>query len=271
MASGRLAETEGRIRLHKRLESRYASTRRDVVVYLPPGYDSNGRARYPVLYLQDGQNLFDPATGFAGNEWRADAVADDAIRNGRVTPLIIVGVYNGGTRRISEFTPTRNAKMRKGGKASNYTAMVVREVKPLIDGTYRTMKGCECTGIGGSSLGGLLALTAGLSEPRTFSRVAALSPSIWWDGRVLLSIVEKWKGKKRPRIWMDIGTNEGDSPQVMIQDARALRDALTAKGWREGADLQYREVQGAQHNEYAWGSRLGQVLEYLFPATSASR
>jgi predicted alpha/beta superfamily hydrolase len=266
MASGRLAEAEGRIRLHKRLESRYASTRRDLVVYLPPGYDPAGRTRYPVLYLQDGQNLFDPATGFAGNEWRADAVADDAIGNGRVSPLIIVGVYNGGTRRISEFTPTRNVKMRKGGKAKNYTSMVVREIKPLIDSTYRTMKGCESTGIGGSSLGGLLALTAGLAEARTFSRVAAMSPSIWWDGRVLLSIVQKWKGTKRPRIWLDMGGNEGDSPQLMIQDARALRIALIAKGWTEGADLRYREVPGAQHNEYAWGSRFGQVLEYLFPA-----
>jgi predicted alpha/beta superfamily hydrolase len=265
MASGRLAEAEGRIRLHKRLESRYASTRRDVVVYLPPGYDPGGRTRYPVLYLQDGQNLFDPATGFAGNEWRADAVADDAIGNGRVSPLIMVGVYNGGARRISEFTPTRNVKMRKGGKAKNYTSMVVREIKPLIDSTYRTMKGCESTGIGGSSLGGLLALTAGLAEARTFSRVAAMSPSIWWDGRVLLSIVQKWKGTKRPRIWLDMGDNEGDSPQLMIQDARALRIALIAKGWTEGADLRYREVPGAEHNEYAWGSRFGQVLEYLFP------
>jgi predicted alpha/beta superfamily hydrolase len=266
MASGRLAEKEGRIRLHKRLESRYASTRREVVVYLPPGYDSGARARYPVLYLQDGQNLFDPATAFAGNEWRADAVADEAISAGRVRPLIIAGVYNGSTRRISEFTPTRNATMRKGGKASNYTAMLIREIKPLIDSTYPTAKGCESTGIGGSSLGGLLALTAGLAEPRTFGRVAAISPSVWWDGRVVLNIVEKWQGTKRPRIWMDIGTNEGDSPQVTVQDARALRDALAAKGWKEGADLQYREVPGAQHNEYAWGSRFSEVLEYLFPA-----
>ena len=266
MASGRPAEAEGRIRLHRQLESRYASTRRDVVVYLPPGYDAAAKTRYPVMYMQDGQNLFDPATGFAGNEWRADAVADDLIRKGRITPLIVVGIYNGGARRISEYTPTRNARLRKGGKAANYTAMLVREVKPLMDSTYRTLKSADSTAIGGSSLGGLLALTAGLAEPRVFGRLAVMSPSVWWDGRAILGIVESWKGTKRPRIWLDMGTNEGASPQAMIQDSRSLRDALVSKGWSEGAELQYREVRAAQHNEHAWGARLGQVLEYLFPA-----
>ena len=265
MASGRPAETEGRIRLHRRLESRYASTRRDVVVYLPPGYESAGPARYPVMYLQDGQNLFDPATGFAGNEWRADAVADSAIHRGRVTPLILVGIYNGGARRISEYTPTRNARLRKGGKAANYTSMLTREVKPLIDSTYRTLKAADGTGIGGSSLGGLVALTAGLAQPKVFGKLAVMSPSIWWDERVVLGIVEKWKGTKRPRIWMDMGTNEGSSPHAMLQDSRALRAALVDKGWAESEDLRYREVRGAQHNEWAWGARFAEVLEYLFP------
>lgn len=263
MASGRRAEQENRIRLHRRMESRYASTRRDAVVYLPPGYDDNPRTRYPVLYMQDGQNLFDPATGFAGQEWGADGTADHLIQQNRIAPVIIVGVYNGGARRISEYTPTRNARMRKGGKASNYAAMLAREVKPLIDSTYRTQK--SVSAIGGSSLGGLLALVAALAEPRIFSRAAVMSPSVWWDGRSVLNIVAKWKGAKRPRLWVDMGTAEGASPQATLQDARSLRDALTEKGWIAGEDLCYREIHGGQHNEHAWGTRFGQVLEWLFP------
>ena len=112
--------------------SRYLSTPRDLIVYLPPGYEESD-ARYPVLYLQDGQNLFDAATAFAGNEWRADITADDLIRRGCIEPLILVGLYNTGVRRISEYTPTRDRRLRKGGKADRYAQMLAREVKPFID------------------------------------------------------------------------------------------------------------------------------------------
>ena len=110
------AKDDGRIRLHTRFPSRYLSTPRNLIVYLPPGYEASGE-RYPVLYLQDGQNLFDSATAFAGNEWRADITADDLIRRGRIESLILAGVYNAGVRRISEYTPTRDRLSRKGGKA----------------------------------------------------------------------------------------------------------------------------------------------------------
>ena len=98
------AKDDGRLRLHPRFPSRYLSTPRDVLVYLPPEYQTS-EVRYPVLYLQDGQNLFDAATAFGGNEWRADITADDLIRRGTVEPLILVGLYNTGVRRISEYTP----------------------------------------------------------------------------------------------------------------------------------------------------------------------
>ena len=109
----------------------------------------------------------------------------------------------------------------------------------------------------------LIGLT--LSEIATdFHRLVRNAGTVRWDGRVLLNIVEKWKDAKRPRIWVDMGTEEGNAPQAMIQDARALREALVRKGWAEGADLMYREIRGAGHNESAWGARFGQVLEYLF-------
>src|SRR5260370_36773087 len=130
------AKDEGRIRLLPRFATRYLSTGRELVVYLPPGYDTSP-ARYPVLYMQDGQNLFDPATAFLGQDWRADVTADHLIRRGAIEPMIIVGLYNTGVRRISEYTPTRDPSRRKGGKGARYAMMLAREGKPFIDSAVR--------------------------------------------------------------------------------------------------------------------------------------
>lgn len=219
-----------------------------------------------MLYLQDGQNLFDAATAFYGNEWRADRIADDAIRAGRVEPLILVGLYNTGVRRISEYTPTRDPRMRKGGKAERYAQMLAREVKPFIDHTYRTRKSVADAGVGGSSLGALVSLVAGLRYPRVFGKLALMSPSVWWDEHSILSLIEAWTPVRCPRVWLDTGTEEGNNPAKVVADARLMRDALTAKG----CDLRYQEAQGHQHNEAAWSARFGDVLEYLFPVGHAS-
>jgi predicted alpha/beta superfamily hydrolase len=256
----RRAKDDGRLRLHPRFPSRYLSTPRDILVYLPPGYDE-AEARYPVLYLQDGQNLFDAATAFAGNEWRADMIADDEIARGCVEPLIIVGLYNTGIRRVSEYTPTRDRRTRKGGKAERYALMLAREVKPFIDTTYRTRKPAYDTGVGGSSLGALVSLVAGLRYPRVFGKLALMSPSVWWDEHSILSLIDAWTPPRPQRVWLDTGTEEGNSPAKVVADARLMRDALAAKGM----ELHYEEAQGHQHNEAAWSARFGAVLEYLFP------
>ena len=258
------AADEGRLRYHRRFASKYLSTRRDVVVYLPPGYDAGAKARYPVFYLQDGQNLFDPATAFGGEDWQADLTIDRLIRQGAIPPLILVGIYNTGVRRISEYTPTRDPQLRKGGKAERYAQMLAREIKPFIDSEYRTAKSAACTGVGGSSLGALAALATGLCYPGVFGRMALISPSVWWDSRAVLRMVEEYRSRARARIWLDIGTEEGEHPRGAVEDARLLRDAFEAKGWRQGEDLCYREFQRAGHNERSWGGRFGFVLEYLF-------
>ncbi|MCX6631201.1 MAG: alpha/beta hydrolase-fold protein [Candidatus Solibacter sp.] len=258
------AKHQRRIRLHPRFASRHLSTPRDIVVYLPPGYD-NGDARCPVLYLQDGQNLFDPHTAFGGEDWRADVTADELILRGAVEPLIIVGIYNTGVRRISEYTPTKDPRRRKGGKGDRYATMMARELKPFIDREYRTRRPAAHCGVGGSSLGGLVALETGLLYPRVFGRLAILSPSVWWDNRSILEMVRAYKFETRARLWLDSGTDEGDAPQQSIADLRLLRDALTEKGWREGVDLRCSEAPGAAHNERAWAARFGDVLQYLFP------
>ena len=260
------AKEDGRLRLHPRFPSRYLSTARTLIVYVPPDYETSS-ARYPVLYLQDGQNLFDPATAFGGADWRADVTADDLIRRGRIEPLIMVGIYNTGVRRVSEYTPTRDPRSRKGGKASRYAQMLAREVKPFIDRNYRTKKAACETGVGGSSLGALASLVAGIDYPRVFGRMALLSPSVWWDGGSILPLVRAWKPARPSRIWLDVGTAEGSEPDKVVADARLLRDALYGRC----VELRYCESVGHLHNEQAWGERFGGVLEYLFPPSDGAR
>jgi predicted alpha/beta superfamily hydrolase len=259
------AKAEGRLRIHSRFASSFLSSRRDAIVYLPREYETS-KERYPVFYLQDGQNLFDPATAFLGQAWGADVIADELIGSGLIRPLIMVGIYNAGVRRISEYTPTRDPRLRKGGKAERYAAMLVRELKPFIDREYRTLKSADHTGVGGSSLGGLVSLVTALTYPRVFGRMALLSPSVWWDNRVILQKVQEVRWSRRPRTWLDVGTAEGDSPQQVVEDVRKLKSVLLVAGWREGIDLQYQEAIGAGHNERAWGARLPEVLRYLFPS-----
>ncbi len=257
----------GNIQRHKSFPSRTLGNRRDVVVYLPTGYRRFVRRRYPVLYLQDGQNVFDAATAFGGVEWGVDETAQRLTRKRLIEPLIIVGVSNTGNDRIHEYTPTRAVAQagvqkyqRSRGLARKYGKFLVSELKPFIDTTYRTLPEAEFTGLGGSSLGGLLTMTLGLWFPDVFSRLAVMSPSVWWDNQVIVRMVEELDTKLPLRIWLDTGTNE-----IGWERARALRDALVEKGWRLHDDLQYTEVEGAGHNESAWAARVDPMLRFLFP------
>lgn len=259
----------GEIRYHRNFHSNFLPADRDVIVYLPPGYAASQTERYPVLYLHDGQNLFDGATSFIpGMEWQVDETAQSLIRAGRIQPLIIVGVYN--TRdRMDEYTPARDPKYKVGGKADLYGRLLVEELKPFIDSQYRTLKDAQNTGLGGSSLGGLVTLYLGLKYPQTFGKLAVVSPSVWFADRSIVRDVLTLKAKPRlQRLWVDTGTSEGQDELEAVQttdDARLLRDALTAKGWRMGADLSYMEATGEHHNEQAWSKRVEPILKYLFP------
>jgi predicted alpha/beta superfamily hydrolase len=232
-------------------------------VYRPPGYLDDRLRRFPVLYLHDGQNVFDRATSATGEEWSIDETAQRLIMAGAIEPIIIVGIYNAGHRRIDEYTPTRDPRKNMGGKADAYARMLVKEIKPFIDRRYRTLRSALNTGLGGSSLGGLLTMHLGLRYPTVFSRLAVLSPSVWWHDRAIVREVDALKWKPPLRIWLDSGTGEG--PDV-TRDARALRDALIRKGWVVGKDLAYLEVEGGGHNELSWAKRVDGVLRFLFPA-----
>jgi predicted alpha/beta superfamily hydrolase len=239
---------------------------RNVTVYLPPGYDA-GTQRYPVLYMHDGQNLFDPSAAFKkGEHWRVGETATALIIDGRVRPLIIVGIDNTGASRLHEYTPTHDRR-RGGGGADDYGRMIVSELKPFIDQQYRTMPDASETGLAGSSLGGLVTLYLGLRYPNVFTRLAVMSPSIWWDRRAVLRHVRDAKPKPPLRIWVDIGSREG---RYHVDNAELLKAGLTRSGWIDGVDLHYEEVTGGMHSEAAWADRFGRVLEYLFAASFLS-
>jgi predicted alpha/beta superfamily hydrolase len=251
------------LRKHPEFTSEFLTEPRDLIVYLPPGYDAEPDRRYPVLYLHDGQNLFEGATAFVpGQDWKVNETAEVLIRDGVIEPLMIVGVYNTGKHRIDEYTPTRDQNRRAGGAADLYGRMLTEELKPFIDRTYRTLPNQANTGLGGSSLGGLVTLYLGLHHPDVFGKLAVLSPAVWWDNRVILKLVRMTDPKPRLTIWLDSGTGEGGRT---VRDARALRDELMRAGWVPSADLQYCEIPEAGHNEAAWASRVRPFLKYLFP------
>jgi len=155
-----------RLKVHRGFRSRILPDKRDVIVYLPPGYEADAVRRYPVLYLNDGQNLFDPETSFIkGRTWQVREAADAAIEAGEVEPLIIVGIYNTGDRRLAEYTHERDWQM-GGGEADSYGALLTRELMPWIAGHYRVKPGREHTGLGGSSLGGWFRCTWDCGIPR---------------------------------------------------------------------------------------------------------
>ncbi len=252
----------GDFRMHRAFRSNLLDRERDVLVYLPPGYEESDR-RYPILYLQDGQNVFDGATSFIqGKEWRADETAQDLILAGTIEPLIMVAIYNAGHDRLDEYTPTRDLLVGKGGEANLYCRMLVEELMPVVNRCYRTRLGPENTALAGSSLGGLLSLHLGLAHPELFGKVAALSPSVWWDKRALLRQVNELVERPPVKIWLDIGTEEG---RIAIRQVRQLRNGLCAKGWRLNSDLVYFEAKGGVHDENAWAERVAPCLSFLFP------
>jgi predicted alpha/beta superfamily hydrolase len=266
---------------------------RTVRVYLPPGYDG-GSHRFPVLYLQDGQNLFVP--GLFG-DWQVDETIDRMVREGRSRGLIVVGVDNSANR-WDEYGPWVNADMyrwvepswsaaRHGGEGDAYVAFLADSLKPQIDRRYRTRTGREDTGIGGSSMGGLISLHAGLTRPDVFSRVLSMSTAVWFaedDGpwlahNRLLGAIRRGPVPRDVRFYLDIGTEERSrerDPDVRDADGGAL---TYPRAYREGseavaaallaagappANVMHLVDQGAPHHESAWARRMDAALTWLF-------
>jgi len=227
--------------------------RRDVDVYLPPSY-ARGRRRYPVVYMQDGQNLSDPSIAFAGTWDLHRVLARLALRG--IEP-IVVGVHNVETR-LAEYSPFPDRK-HGGGEADAYLAFLIDTLKPRIDRMFRTRRRASHTAILGSSMGGLVSLYAWFRAPDAFGVAGAMSPALWYGRERLFDFFES-AGVPRGRLYVDVGTAEG---ATTLADARAFRSLAAAKGLRVGDRFSYVEESGARHQEAYWSARLGEALAFL--------
>lgn len=235
---------------------------RDLLVALPPGYEAADR-RHPVVYMQDGQNLFDPATSYAGDWGLVGALGDPALPG--VRP-IVVGIPNMRRRRRYEYSPFRDI-IHGGGGGDRYLAFVVETVKPLVDASFRTRRERSHTVIAGSSLGGLISLYGLYRYADVFGAAGVLSPALWVADRAILGYVGQMASLAVGRVHLDVGTAEGADA---LRDVRALRGLLIAAGQVPGRDLSYVEDAGAEHDEAAWGRRFRAALPFLLGGGDSS-
>ena len=169
---------------------------------------------------------------------------------------------------MDEYTNSQDSKGR-GGKADLYGRFLIEELMPFIESNYRTRNEPRNVGIGGSSLGGLVTLYLGLQYPDVFGRLAVMSPSVWWDYRMILRRIVALAHKHRSKTWLDVGLHEGSNPRSTLRDVRLLRDTLLHKGWKNGSSLFYYEDPEGAHNEEAWARRSPSMLQFLFPGAHA--
>lgn len=249
-------------------ESRLLGNRRRITVHLPPGYAEEKDRLYPVMYLQDGQNLFDPARSAFGKVWHAGETADRLARAGRIRPVILVGIDNTPDR-LHEFGWWPEAEHRTEGRGELYARFVLEELKPFIDSHYRTRTGRGDTAIGGASMGGLISLTMAWQFSARIGLCAVMSPSLWWARcRIVDELEDDHAWMKRVRLWMCIGSREGRrlrghlTPHIL--HCRRLVETFDAAGLVPGRNYHYTEVAGGEHDEEAWARRFDKVLLYLF-------
>jgi predicted alpha/beta superfamily hydrolase len=227
-----------------------------VLVALPPSYREDRARRYPVVYMQDGQNLFDPTTSYAG-DWRLSDTLTTLAADG--VEAIVVAIANAGKRRIYEYAPFTDPR-HGGGGGDRYVGFVSETLKRMIDRDFRTEADPESTAIAGSSMGGLISLFAAYRRPDVFGSVAALSPSLWFAGRAMLRYLEAMRHHLHPKVYLDIGLHE---PTHAVADVRSLRDRLLAAGHRDGDTLHYVEDESGGHDEETWGRRFSRALPFL--------
>jgi predicted alpha/beta superfamily hydrolase len=273
----RVESATGDLRLHE-FGSRIFRNTRFLRVWLPPGYDDeeNRDRRYPVLYLNDGQNLFEPATSFTGVEWQVDETADGLIRENVIAPMIIVGIDNAGKARLREYMPYRAFSlqpslqpslqamiMRAQGK--RYPDFLLKEVMPFVERNYRVATGAENTGLGGSSLGALIALYTAMVRPGVVGKLLLESPSLWAANRQIIR--ESRSVKEWPeRVYLGTGTAEIGNPdrdRSVVDDVREFHAILRRRGLDERR-LRLVIEEGGTHHESAWARRFPEAMRFLF-------
>lgn len=255
----------GSLWLHE-LKSRIFHNTRTLRVWLPPEYDGWGEIRYPVLYLNDGQNLFESATAFGGIPWSVGETAARLIAEKKIPPLIIVGIDHAGKNRVREYIPYRSLDPRvMGPQGQRYPEFLRREVMPLIESYYAMAKGPENTGLGGSSLGGLITLYTQLAAPGVFGRLLIESPSLYVANGKILEECRHFRNWPS-RVYLGTGTREvGDQikDETTVKDVRELEKIMLATGF-DRRSLEVEVEEGASHAEAAWARRFPAALKFLF-------
>jgi predicted alpha/beta superfamily hydrolase len=263
----RTGSATGDLRLHE-FRSRIFRNTRFLRVWLPPGYDDdeNQAKQYSVLYLNDGQNLFESISSFSGVEWQVDETADRLIHEGAVAPMIIVGIDNAGKDRFREYMPHRSMQpMMLRVQGRHYPDFLMKEVMPFMERNYRIATGPENTGLGGSSLGALIALYTAIVRPGVIGRLLIESPSLWVSNRQVI------KESRTTRIWPErvflaVGTAEAGNAErsrTVVDDVRELA-AIVRRAVLSEKRLKLVIKDGAGHNESAWAERFPEALQFLF-------
>lgn len=230
---------------------------REVIVWLPTAYLQHPRRKFPVLYMHDGQNLVDPNTAFLHSDWRMDETIERLASEGRISPPIIVGLYNTDDR-LEEYADTQ--------KGRDYLRFLTQQVKPLIDKRYRTLKAKRHNAVMGSSMGGLASFLAAWYYPDVFGQAACLSPLFW--GKKAVNVRAWQMVEKKPnhplkaRIYIDNGTKALE--RALMPGCLNMVSALKKRGYREGKDLMWFKDEGAWHDEAAWAQRVWRPLEFMF-------
>jgi len=233
-----------------------------IIVYLPPGYEENAARSYPVCYMHDGQNLFDPEASFQGVAWDVHQTISALVLSDLMEGIIAVGIFNRGVARIHDYTPSFDPSFGDegaGGGADTYAKLVIEEIKPFIDERYRTKPGPANTGLLGSSLGGLVSLYMARSRPDVFGKVASLSSSFWWNGQNLIRQITHEREYVPIKIYLDSGGKES------WRNTLEMYRALIACGYEPGVDLTCGIAPSHSHTERCWAERLHLPLTFLFP------
>lgn len=244
----------GKTVLHQGLSGKGIQDR-NLIVWLPPGYEA-GSKRFPVLYMHDGQNVFDPTTSSFGVDWQIDETADSLIKAGAIQPAIIVGIYNTSDR-SAEYTP--------GEKGNAYMNFVVNTVKPFIDENYRTKTGPKHTFTGGSSAGGIISFMLAWEHPKVFSKAICMSPAFKIQHIDYVKDVRSYQGKKK-KLFFYIDNGGIDLEERLQPGIDEMLTALKEKGYKEGKDYIWIKDPQAKHFEAAWAKRMPVALKAILPS-----
>jgi metallo-beta-lactamase class B len=243
-------------------EIRQLGRTRRVWIYLPPDYEKT-KKRYPVLYMHDGQNVFDDATSFVG-EWGVDEALDTLSRS--VRGAIVVAIDHGGDQRFDEYSPWSHERY-GGGKGAQYVEFIVQTLKPYIDRHYRTRRDASHTAIAGSSLGGLISLYAALAHPNVFGKAAVFSPALWIAPELVAyaraHAAQSGRRAKRPKLYFVSAASEAQRKEQLAVSG-PLMEALTAAGYRPDKDLTVIERPDGEHSEWFWRREFPAAYLWLF-------